>query len=249
MEIKIIGLVLFMALLIILFGKYLVSTNNKNVKKYLPYLICIGSGVLISLCIFEYIPRVYEHRNSYYSYLLVVCGVLFVIVAEKYIAPLIGSGHSEACSTEPSSISHQAACSSIGCILVCAFFDGVEIPASFQLGTQTGMFMSLGMLLHMIPEGAMAASLSVAGGLSKKAQNYGVYFVALAMIVGAISSIVLSKFISFETYLLPFVTGILLYVSLAHLVPSSLKLKHGVVGIFIGILFILAVKFSGFLHH
>ena len=156
--------------------------------------------------------------------------------------------HDQNLDDSASVISRQAACSSIGCILVCAFFDGMGIPAAFQLSKEAGLVVGSSLFLHTIPEGALAASIAFAGGLSKKESKLGIYLVALAILSGSVLSTSLSIVFSFEAFILPFVSGVLVYVAIGHLIPAVLKTKNGLYFVVLGAVFIFLVT-AGHHHH
>lgn len=231
----------------IIAGLALASQKESKVEKYMPYLISIGTGMFIALCFVEFIPHSMESGSK--APLLILAGIWFVVFAEKHIAPLLTPKENQCTSsgsTAKGCISHNAACTSIGCILVCAFFDGVEIPAGFALGDKTGYVMSAGMLLHTIPEGALAASIGLAGGFSRRNAQITVLLVGAAILLGAILSIVASHLLGFRNIVLPITTGVLLYVSIGHLLPITLKSRYGLAGTAAGMLAALALSLG---HH
>lgn len=230
-------------------GMLLASQKDSKLEKYMPYLISIGTGMFIALCFVEFIPHSMEHGGST-TPLLILAGFFFVIFAEKYIAPML-SPKGQSCDASGDTpgkgcISHNTACTSIGCIIVCAFFDGVEIPAGFEIGGKTGYLMSMGMLFHTIPEGALAASIGIAGGFTKRQAQVTVLMVGLAILLGAIVSIVASHLLGFRGLVLPITTGVLLYVSIGHLLPVALRTRWGLAGTAAGMLAALALSLG---HH
>lgn len=236
------------------FGFSFIHQNKNFTQKALPYFVSIGTGMLLTISFTEFLPRAFANFQKSSSVLFLL-GFFIVILAEKYIGPMI-SRTDHACQQEHhhnhgelthshilsrSMISHQAACSSVGCILVCAFFDGLEIPAAFLISQKTGIVVGLGMLFHVVAEGALAVSVAMAGGLSKKATSLGILFVSIAIIVGSFSGLMLSKVLDFEATLLPLASGVLLYVSIGHLLPAALNVKYGVLGILSGSALIYAI--------
>lgn len=217
-------------------GLLLANQKEAKLEKYLPYLISIGTGMFIALCFVEFIPHAMESGGSY-APLLMMAGIWLVVFAEKHIAPRLSpEGHK--CSSEGTTakgcISHNAACTSIGCLLVCAFFDGVELAAGFNIGEKTGYLLSTGMLFHTVPEGALAASIGIAGGFTKRRAQMTVVLVGGAILLGSIFSLVASQLLGFQGIVLPITAGVLLYVSIGHLLPISLKSKWGLAGTAVG---------------
>lgn len=236
--------ILFVSLVIvgtIAFGLFFIHQKEFFLEKYMPHCVSMSTGVLLSLTFTEFMPHSFEQQRESTS-LLIIMGLFCVILAEKYIASYLSFKKLQPCSHQHQLIPHHATCSSIGCIIVCAFFDGFEIPAGFGIDRKTGLLISSGMILHTIPEGVLVASIGLGGGLSKKAAQIGVILVGVSILMGATLSFIISE-TRLLTLTLPLATGVLLYVSIAHLLPITLQLRNG----WIGLIFGMMVTFL--LHH
>jgi zinc transporter ZupT len=235
-----VGLVIFFTLL---GGFYVAKKEAKSVFDWLPHLLSVGTGVLITLAFVEFLPNIIQ-QNSHKQYILILVGIGVVIIADKFIAPLLGPKHSQSCSHHshgPQLLSSRVACSSVGCIIVCAFFDGIEIQTAFKLSQEVGWHMALGLLFHVVPEGAIVAGLSLAGGFSNKSAKISVMLIAVSILMGAIIGFLMLEYMNFKETILPLATGILIYVSMVHLLPVAVKRKSGLWGIAFG----AAVVMSG----
>lgn len=115
-------------------------------------------------------------------------------------------------------LGHGAACSALGCLAVCTFFDGVALSASFSAGTSFGWLVMVGLLLHLLPEGILAASVSLAAGASKRTARRAVIIVGVALLLGALMPFLMGSLIP---YALPIAAGILLFVAFAQLIPAA----------------------------
>lgn len=231
-------------------GLFLIHQKDSRLEKLMPYLISISAGMLLALCITEFLPQSFENGGVRAAF-LIIGGIWFVILAEKFITPLVGPKTS--CCTPKDSpvgacISHNTACSSIGCVIICAFFDGLEIVAGFQIDHHAGLLTSAGMAFHAIPAGALVASLAVAGHLSKKISRLFVILVGLSLLLGALAGVVLLSTFDFGGNILPVVTGVLLYISVGHLLPVALNFKGGLLGLFLGMSIIILLS-MGHYHH
>lgn len=224
----------------------LVAKNNKMFRPYLPFFVAMGGGLLIGITLVEFLPRIYElHSNL--TPLLVFVGFLGIKVAESHIAPLffgqeasVECHHHHEAPDHDHIISHHAACTSIGCILVCAFFDGVEISAGFMMNGGVGAIVAVGFLIHTIAESSLVVSIGLSGGFKKSTSYKNAILVGVAIFLGVLTSALASSLINFDMYILPILTGVMLYVSFGHLVPASLKDKHGFLGVIIGALTVFA---------
>lgn len=247
---EIVVFVLLIVALTALGGILIAQQPTRKTAKMLPLVISVGTGLLVSLSFVEFLPHAFEHQTEF-TVPLILAGIFMVIIGDKYIAPRLMRRHSSHCShhshanTEGHSlISAQAACSSVGCLIVCAFFDGVQIYSGFQLGEHTGLLVGTGLLFHTVPEGALAAGMALAGGMSKGFARWSSIFVGGAILLGAVSAALFGHYMSFETYVLPFASGVLIYVALGHLLPVSIQTRYGLLGIVIGSLSLLAFQHS-----
>lgn len=136
--------------------------------------------------------------------------------------------------THDSQISFRTACLSVGCVTVCSFFDGLEISTAFHLGSEVGWLTSFGFLLHSISNGALAASLGIAGGLSKSRAVQVSILIGALLFAGSLIGVVGISLLDFKTFVLPFSTGVILYISFTHLIPLALKDKIGWLGFILG---------------
>lgn len=131
-------------------------------------------------------------------------------------------------------ISLQTACLSVGCVTVCSFFDGLEISTAFYIGAKTGWLTSVGFLLHSISNGALAASLGLAGGFSSRRAIQISVIIGGLLFLGSVVGVIGISLLDFKTYILPFSTGVMLYIAFTHLIPLALKDRIGWIGFVIG---------------
>ncbi|MNK66133.1 zinc transporter ZupT [compost metagenome] len=121
-------------------------------------------------------------------------------------------------------LGHGAACSALGCLAVCTFFDGVALSASFAAGSSLGWLVMVGLILHLLPEGILAASVTLAAGASKRMARRAVLIVGVALILGALMPFLMGSLVPFA---LPVAAGILLFVALAQLIPAAATTSMG----------------------
>ncbi len=222
----------------------LVAKNHDFFKPYLPFLVAIGGGLLIGITLLEFLPRIYSEPSALTS-ILVFVGFLLIKISEGYLAPIMfGKEASTDCHHHHEApdhkhlISHHAACTSIGCILICAFFDGIEITAGFMLDQNIGILVAIGFMVHTIAESSLVVSIGLSGGFNKATSYKNAILVGVAIFLGTLVSVFAIQLFNFDVYVLPLVTGVMLYVSFGHLVPASLKDRHGFLGVILGASFI-----------
>lgn len=115
-------------------------------------------------------------------------------------------------------LGHGAACSALGCLIVCTFFDGVALSASMAGGSTLGTLVLIGLLLHLIPEGLLAATVVLASGGSARIARRMTLLTGSAFFVGALVPMILGPV---GAVALPLASGILLFVALGQLIPAS----------------------------
>lgn len=121
-------------------------------------------------------------------------------------------------------LGHGAACSALGCLAVCTFFDGVALSASFAAGSSLGWLVMVGLILHLLPEGILAASVTLAAGASKRMARRAVLIVGVALLLGALMPFMMGPLVPLA---LPIAAGILLFVALAQLIPAAATTSAG----------------------
>ncbi len=121
-------------------------------------------------------------------------------------------------------LGHGAACSALGCLAVCTFFDGVALSASFAAGSSLGWLVMVGLILHLLPEGILAASVTLAAGASKRMARRAVLIVGVALVLGALMPFLMGPLVPLA---LPVAAGILLFVAFAQLIPAAATTSLG----------------------
>ncbi len=239
------------ALFSVLGGFALAKYSRNKSQNIAGFLISAGAGMLLALAVFELLPHSLG-EGLWPSFAYIFLGVLIVLIADKFVSPVLLpkipflkflSDCKQECTHETHTHNHKrglggvsftVACSSIGCILVCAFFDGLEMAAGFGMGNQTGWLLTSGILLHALPEGALVASMGLSGGLSQKSLYMSVLTVGFSFFLGSVVSVTLSQFFEFSHTILPVATGILITLLFNHLIPNALRAKKGLMFMILG---------------
>jgi zinc transporter ZupT len=137
-----------------------------------------------------------------------------------------GVAHGEV--THAHLLSHGAACSALGCLMVCTFFDGVAMAAGFALNFSIGLLVMVGLLAHILPEGMLAAAVVLAAGRSKRLAHRAAIATGAAFLLGLGLPLALGGATGTLGFALPLASGVLLYVVLGQLVPVALRTQTGV---------------------
>ncbi|MEB3221096.1 MAG: ZIP family metal transporter [Candidatus Sericytochromatia bacterium] len=124
-------------------------------------------------------------------------------------------------------ISHGTACTAVGCLIVCTFFDGLSLAAGWSTSAQLGALLGTGLLLHLLPEGLVAASVLLAAGASREAARRAAAAVALALLAGVGLAAGLGGVLGGSAAVLALASGVIAYVVLGQLVPVALRAPGG----------------------
>ena len=241
-------------------GLWIASRNPKWYSNdRLCALIALGTGLLLGVAFIEFLPFAFKSHDD--GSILVISGLMFTLLVEKYVAPRLDFLEGHSCDHDHSKkheakndkehspphhfISHQAACSAVGCLIVCAFFDGLQMLAAFQFDDHTGWIVSVGLLFHVLPDGVLAAGIALAGGMSKRNATLVSWVTGVAILSGAIFSYLIGTWTSGLSVILPFASGVLIYVTLIHLLPTGSRHRYGYlltltgIGLFVGLHFLM----------
>ncbi|MEB3198206.1 MAG: ZIP family metal transporter [Candidatus Sericytochromatia bacterium] len=124
-------------------------------------------------------------------------------------------------------LSHGTACTAVGCLIVCTFFDGLSLAAGFSTSAQLGALLGAGLLLHLLPEGVVAASVLLAAGASRAAARRAATVVACALLGGVLVASGLGGALGGSATVLALASGVIAYVVLGQLVPVALRAPGG----------------------
>ena len=199
-------------------------------------MAALSSGLLISLVFIDFLPHALLKGGSAAAFSIAsLSALIFVLFIEARLIPnlkflnrfLDGGGEaSSECShyhqhhhhpfSHPSSSSGLF--SAMGCLLICAFFDGLRLASSILIHQEAFGVSALAVFFHIIPEGAAVMGLSQSSKLSHRyfPQVLFCSFLALGIIVTGILRLQFSPSI-----ILSFSAVTILYVSFVHLLPIA----------------------------
>ncbi len=209
--------------------------KKKNwTEKVKAYFMCFAAGVLISSPLIFAFPQAIS-KNEYAGF-AALAGFLFMYFSNnilKYVTK------------EKSLIFGITAVEGIG---IHSFVDGIIYTITFSVSILTGFVSAIGLVVHEFAEGIITYSVLIQGGFSKrKAAVYALFIAALTTPIGAFIAYPFINKVSTSTLglLLGFVTGVLIYISAAHLLPEAREYekKHSiwafVAGVILALLMIL----------
>lgn len=194
--------------LMLLFG-------NEKLEKVSTYLMYLAGGTLLGAALLGMIPEAIKMSEPKLILQAIMFGILLFFVLEKII--LWRSCRNKNCER------HMTAAAPI--ILIGDAFhnaiDGVVIAAAFLTSAELGIFVTLSVVLHEIPQELGDFGILIKSGFSRsKAFWYNVLSGATAIIFGVAAYYTLDSLRSLIPYALAFSASSFLYIALADLIPE-----------------------------
>ena len=201
--------------LISLVGVMAISIKKNALNKMLILLVSLSAGVMIGDAFLHLIPEAAESGFTTQTALLVLAGITFFFVLEKFI-------HWKHCHLHPS---HNHKPSYVIMNLVGDafhnFIDGLLIAGSFLVDIKLGLATTFAVILHEIPQEIGDFGVLLHGGFSKGKAILFNFITAVFAILGAIVGLLLSSVIRFlPEYLIPLTAGGFIYIAASDLIPQ-----------------------------
>ncbi len=214
----------------------------------LRMLLSLGTGYLLALAFVELLPHSFAHfdRSFVVTGSIALLGAGFVWGTEKIYknssrtvlqpaqmkfagAPpanhkhkheLPGS-HKACCAIDDfTNLNREVVYSALGCIFVCAFFDGVTLSAALIAESSSPLRAYSGVLAHVVPE-VMLAGIIARVFYPSEAKAFLVCLVAsLLFALGNTASRIAIWLGTSEGVLLGLAAGMMTYIAVAHLIPK-----------------------------
>lgn len=240
------------------------SRLQRDFKNVLKYLLAIGAGFMLSVALFEILPKsifvwqqmnpesVGDVENLAIPMALMLAGFLLTQFVEHTIAPHFHLGEEMHCSSEDHShalLSTRSAYTAVGGLLVHTFFDGVSIAAAATIDAKVGLLVFIAVLLHKFPEGFTIGSMVLAAGKGSRQVMFATSLLGLTTFLGVIVFYFIgANFASVTAYTLPIAGGVTLYVAASDLIPE-VNHHHGTnirgsLAIFAGVALFFATHFA-----
>ena len=221
---------------IILFLAYFLI--YKKIKLNPQSIVSFSAGTIIVLVLFEFLPHSLDmYNNIYNSVIFILVGFLFNAFVEVIILPRIKflnkllPKEKQDCQEHDSQHIHHhlipsaACCSVAGCLILCAFFDGIRFASFSLIQLETAIIMSIGLLFHLIPESVAVIGVGLSSQLPRKSLLRITIAFCLAFLTGYQLFFLLSHVKYLQNFLLPFVSGLFIYICFVHFIPMVIKVK------------------------
>lgn len=221
----------------------LLLASDKKLQSISTHLSYLAGGTLLGAAFLGMIPKAVSLMDSQTVFYVILGGILFFFLLEKII--LWRTCHNENCERHV-----QAAAPMI--LIGDAFhnaIDGIVIAAAFLTSTELGVFVSLSIVFHEVPQELGDFGILLKSGLSrKKALLYNMLSGSSAIVAGIAAYFFMDGMKSLIPYALAFSASSFLYIAMADLIPemhSKTKPKESLIQfalIVVGILIIFTIK-------
>lgn len=202
---------------VMLSGSLLVL-NQKWLEKLSGYLLCLAGGTLIGSALMGLIPESMEILPVREVLIWVLFGILFFFLLEKFI--LWRMCRDDNCKRQI----HTAGPMIIIGDAVHNAIDGVVIATSFMTSVELGIFVTVSVVLHEIPQELGDFGILIKSGYSKKqALFYNLLSASSAIVAGTVTYFLLDFMEEIVPYALAVAAASFLYIALADLIPEMHK--------------------------
>ena len=216
MELTIIAYGLLAACAEILGGS-LVILRKQWPREIQEYLLGLSAGFILALVFLELVPESMTVVGEG-APLLMLGGYAFLHFFEHTI---VGHLHFGEETHHEVMLSRVASFSTVGGLLVHAFFDGFAISAGMQFDFFLGLLIFIAVLLHKIPEGLTVATVMMAANLPRRTALMASVAVGLATMLGVVSVFLLAAISGGVVGMaFAFSAGIATYVGASDLIPE-----------------------------
>jgi len=193
----------------------------------------------LNLIFFDFLPHTLStgNKNLYSNIIMIIVGLLVNAFSEigilprmKFLNRLLPVKKHD-CHQHESEYVHyhlipsSVGCSAVGCLILCAFFDGIRLASTLLIDMKTTIMVSIGLLFHLIPESVTVIGIGLSSGLSRKSLYRIVLLFCLTFLLGYHAFFLLSHIEYLQNSIISFASGLFLYICFVHLIPMVFKCK------------------------
>lgn len=216
-------------------GIVAIVRHREWAERWLPYFMCFAAGILLTTPLVHALPNAIAKSPD--AGLSALVGFLFMFLSNQIIKRRTGQ--------ETLAFGVTAA-EGIG---IHSLVDGVIYTVTFNISLLTGVLAGTGLVVHEFAEGVITYLVLLKGEVSeRRAAGYAFVVAALTTPIGAFVAYPLVSELG-RAHLgltLGFVSGVLIYVSAAHLLPEATahEKKHSTLTFLAGVALALFIVFS-----
>lgn len=208
--------------LISLVGVFALSLREDVLRKYTFIFMSIAVGALLGDAFIHLIPEALENsRNTTLTSILVIVGIIFFFILEKFLHWHHHGEDKEEVSVHP-----------VGKLVLFSdgvhnFLDGIIIATSFMISVPVGIATTLAVILHEIPQEIGDFAVLLHSGYTRRRALWVNFLSALTAILGAIVFFILGEVVEASfMYFIPIAAGGFIYIAVADLIPELHKTKE-----------------------
>jgi len=191
-----------------LVGALAVVRHQRREIGLIDRFIAFGAGFMAATVVLGMMPEAFARPDAGYY---VLAGYLAVHLAQHVLTPHFHFGE------ETHRLSAGAGLSALAGLSLHTFFDGVAIASGFLVSGRLGVLLFLAVFLHKLPEGVTIASVTLAGGGTRRRALAAAAGLGLATILGVLLTEVAQPLVHHG---LALSAGVTLYVAASDLVPE-----------------------------
>jgi len=183
-------------------------------------MISFAAGTMLAVSFFDIIPEALEDLgNGTMNYILL--GIILFLIVEKYI-------HWHHCNTEHCEKKHKKIKPYVFLNLIGDglhnFIDGAIIAAAYMTNFKAGLFTTLSVAVHELPQEIGDFSILLKGGLKFRRALLFNFLTATTAFLGSIAAIILGNYVETTSpILLCIAAGGFIYLSLTDIIPETHK--------------------------
>ncbi len=209
----------FIISLISFIGILTFSIKADKLKSFLIYFLSFSAGALFGDAFIHLIPEIVAEAGFGLNIsIYIILGIVFSFTIEKVI-------HWNHCHL-PITKTHVHPFSIMNLVGdgVHNLIDGIIIGASYLMSIPLGIYTSIAIVLHEIPQEIGDFGVLLHGGFTKSKALILNFLIALISIVGVVIALVLGSYIDGITiFLVPFAAGSFIYIAGSDLIPELHK--------------------------
>jgi zinc transporter, ZIP family len=223
---------------------------KKPEMKYLCFSLGLSAGIMLYVSFVELLPEAFEGIGELWGVYAFFAGLITIGIIDVFIPDFENPHHCTQMNNNEKKVDEKLMRVGILTALAIAihnFPEGLAIFGSTLVNVELGVLIAFAIAIHNIPEGiSVSMPIFYATGDKKKAFLYS-FLSGFSEPVGAVVGfLILLPFLSewLLSFLLAFVAGIMVYISVDELLPAAHEYGHGhcaILGLLIG-MFIMAAS-------
>ncbi len=196
--------------------------KKKISNRLLTLLLSVSVGTLLGCVFLQLLPEFLSEKYTLGLAINLMVGFLSFFILENFI-------HSH-CNNEEHK--KKLSCDSkkpLGLLNIVGdaihnFVDGLVIGATYMVSIPLGIGASISIALHELPQEIADFGILIYAGYSKKKALLYNFLSATTAIIGTVIGLFLSsKLTNFNSFILPFIAGVFIYIAASNLIPELHK--------------------------